>query len=284
MKIVADSSVMFSIEEGAQHSLTVLPLSVTIGNKTWLEYEEISSEEFLNHVRKGETPKSSSPPPSFILKAYDTDEEIIHIAMADGLSGAYEVACSLKAQAKHPEKVQILNSKTLCIPHRILACRAVQLSKEKVSASEIVEALQKMIQTAHSYLIPEDFDFLRRGGRLTPIAAKIATLLKAVPVMQQTADGCHLERFTVARQFGKAVDSIIRDLKKRGVNDHFFISISHSDNFKQANAALRAIKESFPRCKKGIFELGPAFITQGGPGCIAIQIIDLESCPNLAFT
>lgn len=128
MRIVADSSVMFSVEEGARRGMTVLPLTVSIDGTTWLEYEDISSEEFLALVRAGALPQSASPPPALTLAAYDTDEEVVHLAMADGLSGAYEVACGLRAQARHPERVHVLNTRTLCVPHRALACYAVQLA------------------------------------------------------------------------------------------------------------------------------------------------------------
>lgn len=163
MKIVTDSSVMFSVEDGARRGMTVLPLVVAIDGQTWLEYEDISAEEFLAKVRAGALPQSASPPPALTLAAYDTDDEVIHLAMADGLSGAYEVACGLVKQARHPERVQVVNTRTLCVPHRVLACTAVQLAGQGLDAAAVLEALDAQIATAHSYLIPEDFDYLRRA-------------------------------------------------------------------------------------------------------------------------
>ena len=75
MKIVTDSSVMFSVEEGARRGMAVLPLVVTIDGQSWLEYEDVSAEEFLAKVRAGALPQSASPPPALTLKAYDTDED-----------------------------------------------------------------------------------------------------------------------------------------------------------------------------------------------------------------
>ena len=84
MKIVTDSSVMFSVEEGARRGMAVLPLVVTIDGQSWLEYEDVSAEEFLAKVRAGALPQSASPPPALTLKAYDTDEEVIHLAWPTG--------------------------------------------------------------------------------------------------------------------------------------------------------------------------------------------------------
>ncbi|MGI6105520.1 MAG: DegV family protein [Raoultibacter sp.] len=284
MQIVTDSSVMLSTAEGRERGLVVLPLSVSVSGKTWLEYDEISPEDFMNLVRQGDVPTSSSPPAGLTINAYDTDEEVIHITMADGLSGSYEVACGLQPQAKHPERVHILNSRTLCVPHRVLVYHARNLAKEGHKPHDILDKLKGMVDSAHSYLIPEDFDFLRRGGRLTPLAAKVVTMIKAVPVMEQTPDGKRLERFTITRAFEKAIHAIIEDLKKRKINDNFYIGISHADNTPHATKAGDMIAKAFPRCRQGIFGLSPAFITQGGPGCVAIQAIDIRSCPGIELS
>lgn len=141
MKIVTDSSVMFSVEEGARRGMAVLPLVVTIDGQSWLEYEDVSAEEFLAKVRAGALPQSASPPPALTLKAYDTDEEVIHLAMADGLSGAYEVACGLVKQARRPDRVHVVNTRTLCVPHRVLACTAVRLAEQGADARAVLETL-----------------------------------------------------------------------------------------------------------------------------------------------
>ena len=234
MRIVADSSVMFSVEEGARRGMTVLPLTVSIDGTTWLEYEDISSEEFLALVRAGALPQSASPPPALTLAAYDTDEEVVHLAMADGLSGAYEVACGLRAQARHPERVHVLNMRTLCVPHRALACYAVQLGGQGLGAEEVVGRLGAMMRTTRSCLIPEDFDYLRRGGRLTPLAAKFAHLVKAFPVMEQTDDGRRLGKLAIARSFKKAIAAVAADFEGRGVGEGYYVSVSHADNPDQA--------------------------------------------------
>ena len=281
MKIVTDSSVMFSIEEGAKRGLTVLPLTVSIDGETWLEYEDISSEDFLTRVRAGALPRSSSPPPGLTLEAYDTDEEIVHICMANGLSGAYEVACGLVKQARHPERVHVVNSQTLCIPHRALAFAAKAAAAQGRTAEEVVGMLRRMRESARSYLIPEDFDYLRRGGRLTPLAAKFAHMIKAFPLLVQTEDGTRLEKRKIARSFVKAVETVVAVFVALGSGEGHFISVSHADNLAQASVAANLLSGHFPAARVGVFELGPAFITQGGPGCIAIQVVDLGFCPGL---
>ncbi|MEG0217165.1 MAG: DegV family protein, partial [Raoultibacter sp.] len=135
MKIVSDSSIMLTVAEGARKGIDVLPLAVTIGAETWLEYEDISTAEFLDRVRAGGVPQSSSPPPALTLEAYNTEEEVLHIAMADGLSGAYHMASSLVPQAVHPENVHVINATTLCVPQRALVYRAKELADNNFGAA-----------------------------------------------------------------------------------------------------------------------------------------------------
>ena len=116
---------------------------------------------------------------------------------------------------------------------------------------------------------------------MTPLAAKFAHLVKAFPVMKQTEDGTRLEKMKVARSFAKAINAIADDLEACGVDEGFFVGVSHADNLAQAAEASRMMAERFPACRHGVFELGPAFITQGGPGCLAIQVVGLGAFPDL---
>lgn len=177
----------------------------------------------------------------------------------------------------------MVNSATLCAPHRALALAAVELAKRCEHAADVIERLRPMIASAHSFLLPEDFEYLRRGGRLTPLAAKFAHLVKAAPVMCQTDDGTRLERLAIARSFKKGVEAVVAELEKRGVGEGHFISVSHADNPEGAGWAMDRLKAAFSGCRFGVYDLGPAFITQGGPACIAIQSIDLKAFPDLAM-
>lgn len=281
MKIVTDSSVMYTPEQAREIGIEVMPLSVTIGEETWLEYQEISSEQFLDKVRAGATPKSSCPPVGLMNAAFDTDEDVICLSMADGLSGSYSVAHAQGLQAKNADRVHVINTKTLCIPHRIMALAAVRMRERGLDTASIVENMRVMSESHRSYLIPEDFDFLRRGGRLTPMAAKFASVLKAVPVMKQTEDGKRLERLTITRSLTKGIAAVVSELQKHGVGKGHYISVSHAGNMAAAKQAIEQLKAAFPESPMGIFDLSPAFITQGGPGCFAIQSIDLSLCPEV---
>ena len=111
------------------------------------------------------------------------EDEIINISMADGLSGTYNSACMAKSMDNNPERIDVINSKTLCGPHRYLVDLAVKLVEVGYTRNQIVNEIMKFIETSTSFLIPYDFDFLVRGGRVSSIVGKIGSAIKLVPVM-----------------------------------------------------------------------------------------------------
>ena len=108
---------MFTPQEGARSDMIVLPLNVTIGGKTYREFEELTSAQILEMIREGNIPTSSQPSPAEIMAAYEQATEnrpIIFITMADGLSGTYSTAMAARENMPNKEHITVVNSRTLC--------------------------------------------------------------------------------------------------------------------------------------------------------------------------
>lgn len=279
IKIVTDSSTLFSVKEGQAKNINIVPLSVTINDKTYKEIEDINTEEFISIINDGYIPMSSQPPIGEVINIYEKyqDDEIINISMADGLSGTYTTACMAKNMLEYGDRISVINSKTLCGPHRYLVEVAVKLAEANKSREEIVREIEELKETSKSFLIPNDFDFLVRGGRLNPVVGKIGGLIKLVPVMKQDDDGRTLVKFVTKRTFSKAILSICESLKELGVNENYKIYIAHACKEELANIAKGIILDNIICNDIEILKLSPAFTTQGGPGCIAIQMIKKHS-------
>lgn len=277
MKIVADTSTLYTPAEGAALDLTVCPLSVTVNGNTYVEYVEITSKEFVDIVRAGGVPTSSQPSVGRFIEAFENanGEDTIALCMADGLSGTYQSAVGARNSVANNENIHVINTKTLCGPHRYMVNKAMKMKNDGVSFAEIKAEMERLAESNISFLIPSDFDFLKRGGRLTPIAATALGMLKVVPVMTQTEDGKRLESFGIKRTHKKAVAAICDKFHEMGVDDKYLISVSHADVKELATATVDQIHAEFPNTQIEMLDLSPAFITQGGPGCVAIQAIKL---------
>ncbi len=275
MKIITDTGTMFSPEEGNQKGIVVLPLNVIVDKKSYKEFVDIQSQEFINMVKEGHIPRSSQPSVGEVMEVFEKyqDEEILVINMADGLSGTYQTSLGVRETMEHNENIHVMNSMTLCGPQRYLVEKALDLKAKGFNLESIKQELYKSIATEKSFLIPQDFGFLKRGGRLTPLAATLGGMLKIIPVMTTTKDGKRLEKFTIKKTMKSAVKEIIKSFQELGVDENYKIFVSHADVLEQAKKVVEQIQQSFENVVIELYELSPAFITQGGPGCIAIQTI-----------
>ncbi len=202
-----------------------------------------------------------------------SDAEIINISMADGLSGTYQSACSAKEMVGNKERITVINTKTLCGPHRYMVQKAQKMKDAGHTAAEILAWLREAANNHESFLIPQDFGFLRRGGRLTPMAAALGSVLKLKPVMNQTPDGRRLDKFAVKRTMSSAIKTVVDHMKEKKVGLQHIVYISHAEALADDMKAKAAIEEAFEGIETHILELSPAFVTQGGPQCVAIQYI-----------
>jgi len=275
VRIVSDTSTLYSTTQAEEAGFSVSPLSVTIAGNSYREFDEITSEQFVSIIRQGHMPTSSQPAIGEVEALYNrfAGEEIINVAMAHGLSGTYTSAQAAAQMCDHADKISVINTRTLCGPHRYLVEKAVQWAKDGLSRDVIVEKLNALMDTAKSYLVPADFDYLRRGGRLSPLVSYMGKAANLTPIMTQTEGGERLTPASIKRGYSHAVKYIVNELKKAGVGSGWRVYISHASAMDKAKQTLAALKEAMPEAICEILPLSPAFITQGGPGCVAVQYI-----------
>ena len=276
VRIVSDTSTLYSTAQAIEAGFRVSPLSVTIAGNSYKEFEEISSEEFVGIINQGNLPVSSQPSIGDVVAMYEQypDDEILNISMAMGLSGTYQSAVSAAEIAGGGERIRVINSRTLCGPHRYLVEKAVELAKNNHSMDEIRAFVEKKMDTAKSYLMPADFDYLRRGGRLSPLVSHVGKVAGLAPAMTQTEDGTRLIVAGIKRGFANAIKFVAASLQERGVGKGWLVSVSHAAAQDKAEQAVKILQAVMPEARFEILPLSPAFITQGGPGCVAVQVVE----------
>ena len=275
VRIIADTSTLYSTAEARAAGFAVSALSVTIAGSSYREFDEISAEEFVSIIRQGHMPTSSQPAIGEVEALYNefAGEEILNVAMAHGLSGTYTSACAAAELCDHADKIHVVNTRTLCGPHRYLVEKAVEWANAGEMVEKITEKLNKLMDSARSFLVPADFDYLRRGGRLSPLVSYVGKAANLTPIMTQTENGERLTAAGIRRGFPHAVKYIVKELEKAGVGKGWRVYISHAAARDKAELVLEKLKEAVPEAVCEILPLSPAFITQGGPGCVAVQYI-----------
>jgi len=274
MRIIADTPTLYSPGETKDMGLTIIPSCTIIDGEVYRDFEDITTEEFLTKVEAGAVPTTSQPAIGEILEVYQScDEEILVLPIGDGLSGTYQNMESARGMVENSERIHVVNTKTLAGPQRYLVQKAMKLREQGIDIEGIKRALKESIESSRSFVIPVDFNFLKRSGRLTPVAAKIGTVLKISPVLTQTEDKQRITLFGIKRTKNKAIASIIDHFKELGVNEDYLITISHGGVIEEAKNVVAQFKEQFVNTAVELFALVPSLLSHGGPGCIVIQTI-----------
>jgi DegV family protein with EDD domain len=273
MKILSDSSTLYTPAQAAEKGLAVFPLSVMAGDQAYRDLDTITSTKLLQLIEQGKDVFTSQPSIGEKMEFYESnpEESYLDVTMAQGLSGTYDSAVMAKNSTEMPENIEVFNSQTLCGPHRYMVDQALKWNEEGLSKAEIVRRLEQMRDHEASYLMPFDFSFLARGGRVSGMSAGIGSLLKLIPIMKKRDDGKALEKMGVSRTWKKAVRQVIDDMKKNGADESWVFFVSHANNPDCADAAQAMFESEFPKAKVELLPLSPAFIVQGGPGCVALQ-------------
>lgn len=277
--IISDSSTMYSIESAKKKGLSIVPLNISVDSQTYRDFEDITSTQLLTMIEEHKIPKTSQPSLGEKIDLYNKlskdGDEVIDIAMASGLSGTYQTAMMAKDSCDNPDLVHVVDSQTLCGPHRLMVDTALEMANNGASAKDIVKLIVQSRMQEESYLVPVDFQFLVRGGRIKGLAATLGGALKLIPILKKGVDGIGLDKFGVSRTYKKAVNMVVEDFKNNGFDSNYTFYISHAFNEDLAMMFEKKINETFEGVKVVIYPLSPAFITQGGPGCVAVQAIKM---------
>lgn len=274
IRLITDSSCTYSKEEAKKMGFFVNPLQITMGDETFRDFEDITSEEFILKVKNGGIPHTSQPNVADLLEIFEAypNDEFIYLSIADGLSGAYQSAMACKNMVENNERIHIVNTETLWGAQKRMVEIALEMIKNNFKVNEIIEKIKEMATTTKSYLMPIDYDFLKRGGRLNATAAMVASVIKLVPVVTLSPEGKSIDKFAIQRSMKKAISMVIEILKKQDITN-MKIYLSHAlSNEVDLEYARKLLKENFPDNEICDLSLAPSMISHGGPGCIAIQV------------
>jgi DegV family protein with EDD domain len=274
IRIITDTSTLLKVEDGKRLNIEVLPLCINIGD---LEKRDtmLDMDELYDKISKGTIVTSSQPPIGEVMDIYEKypEDEIINITLAAGLSGTYGSAVGAKVSVDNNDNITVFNSKTLCGNQRYMVEKAVSMRDEGKSFKEIIECLEDLRNNQGTFIIPQNFEYLKRSGRLTSMAATVATVLNLRTILTQTEDGCKLDKFATKRSFKLAVKCILEQLENINIGENYIIYVSHARALNDANKIISLLKEKFPNTEIRLLEFEAAFVTHAGPECVAIQYI-----------
>lgn len=278
--IVTDSNSGITQSAAKELGIYVLPMPFMINDETFYEDISLSQDQFYEMLASDANISTSQPSPEDVmnlwndlLKEYD---EIVHIPMSSGLSGSCQSAMMLAEE--FDGKVQVVNNQRISVTQRQSALDAQMLAAKGFSAAEIKQKLEDDKFNSSIYIMMDTLYYLKKGGRITPAAAAIGTLLRLKPVLQ--IQGEKLDAFAKARTTtqGKSImiNAIKADIENRfgGAydKDKFYLEIAHAHSEEAALAFKEEILAAFPEANLNIDPLSLSVACHIGPGALAIAI------------
>lgn len=279
MKIafVSDSGTGLNRKELASLGVFSVPLQITCDNHSFLENETISIDSVNEYMRNEKVLTTSLPPLGLIeelfikLKAEGYDM-IFAIPICKGLSGTINAMELIAKQVGI--KFDYFDHHVTAIVEKYMIIKAKELYEEGVSIKEIKSVLSAICDTTNTLLIPIDLQHLKRGGRLTPLAATLGGLLKITPILKinKETQG-KIDVYTKVRTLKKAMQRTV-ELMKNEIPDeglNYRITVAHVDALANANILLNIYKDNFPKAQFEVIDLVSVVSVHTGIGCLATQ-------------
>ena len=276
--IVTDSNSGISQEQGRELGIKVVPMPFYINEKMYLEGITLSQEEFYERLKKDEPISTSQPSPGEVCGLWDNllqeYDEIVHIPMSSGLSNSCETAMGLALD--YEGKVQVVDNQRISVTQRQAVLDAITLRDAGKTASEIKEVLTAEKMESSIYITLETLKYLKRGGRITPAAAAIGTVLNLKPVLQIQGD--KLDAYSKTRGKKQARKVMLKAMKDDWENrfaqyvqkGEMCLMAAYAGNPEEALEFRQEVMEAFPGVDVHMDPLSLSVACHIGYGALAV--------------
>ncbi|MGN0352268.1 MAG: DegV family protein [Roseburia sp.] len=275
--IVSDSNSGITQSDAKELGVTILPMPFFINGETLYEDIDLTQDEFYQKLGEDVEISTSMPLVGNVTDLWDKlleeYDEIVYIPMSSGLSSSCETAYMLSQD--YDGKVQVVNNQRISVTQRQSVLDAKALAEKGKSAAEIKEILERDKMESSIYIMVDTLYYLKKGGRITPAAAALGTLLKLKPVLQ--IQGEKLDAFAKARTVKQAKSIMIEAMKNDFANrfhdekgEHIHLEMAYTHNEEDAENFKKEVQEAFPGMEIVMNPLSLSISCHIGPGSLAI--------------
>ena len=279
--IITDSNSGITQAEGEKLGIKVVPMPFTIAGTDYLEDINLTQEEFYTKLSSDEEVSTSQPSPGNLMDLWDEVlkeyDEIVYIPMSSGLSSSCASATSLSQDDDYEGKVFVVNNQRISVTMRNSVLDAIRLAGEGKTGAQIKEILEADKFNSSIYIMLDTLYYLKKGGRITPAAAALGTILRIKPVLQ--IQGEKLDSFAKARTISQGqkimLNAIKDDAEKRfgGLNpQNVRIDAAFTQDVERANEWKQMIEETFPGFDVHMDPLSLSVSCHIGPGALAVTV------------
>lgn len=275
--ILTDSNSGITQEEAEQAGIYVFPTPVYINDEVFYEGVDLTTDQFFARQAEGAEIKTSMPVVGDVIDKWESlleeYDEVVYIPLSSGLSSSCETAIMLAED--YDGKVQVVNNQRISVTMKLSVYDAKRLADAGKSATEIKEILEAMKFESTIYIMVDTLEYLKKGGRITPAAAAIGSLLKIKPVLQ--IRGEKLDSFAKARTVKQAkqimMDAIAKDMDEvlhDPTGENTIIAMAHTQKEEEIAKFKAEVEERFPGHDIFVDPLSLVVSSHIGPGALAV--------------
>lgn len=284
--IVTDSNSGITQAQAGELGISVLPMPFMIDGETYFEDITLTQEQFYEKLAQNADISTSQPSPESVMELWDSllkeYDEIVHIPMSSSLSGSCQTAMMLAED--YEGKVHVVNNQRISVTQRQSALGALEMAKKGYSAEQIKERLEETKGDSVIFITLDTLKYLKKGGRITPAAAALGTLLRIKPVL--IIEGGKLDAFSKARTAKQAKATMLTALAhemevRLGDKDakHMNLQIAHTTNWEAAEELKKEMESLYPGAPVHVDPLSLSIACHIGPGSLAVactKMLDME--------
>lgn len=279
---MTDSNSGITQKEAAGLGISVLPMPFMINDTTYFEDINLTQDRFYEFLENDAVVSTSQPSPDSLIhifhKLLAEYDEVVHIPMSSGLSGSCQTACMLAQEPEFAGKVFVVNNQRISVTQTQSVLDAMELAKKGYDGAQIKKILEEDKFNSSIYIMLDTLFYLKKGGRITPAAAALGTLLKLKPVLQ--IQGEKLDAFAKARtkSAGKSMmlQAIKNDIENRfggfdeSAKERVTLHIAYTKDAEEAELWKQEVMEAFPGFRLKMAPLSLSVACHIGPGALAL--------------
>ena len=282
--IMTDSNCGIMPSDADAYGIYVLPMPVIIDGETYYEGINITLDEFYKKQSTGAVISTSQPSPGDVTAMWDmilaSHDELVFIPMSSGLSNTCQTALILAEDEPYKGRVYVVNNHRISVTQAMSVLDAKALAGQGHTAGEIKEILEKESLDATIYIAVNTLEYLKKGGRITPAAAAIGTVLRLKPVL--TIQGDKLDSYAKARGMKSAFHTMLNALKNDisgrlaplKEQDRLKLGIANTLMEEERFEAFRLeLQQTFPELDLVYFPLTMSIGAHVGPGWLGIGAV-----------
>lgn len=280
--VITDSNSGITQSEAKELGIHVVPMPFFVNGDTFYEDISMNQKEFYEYLAQGAEVTTSQPTPDTLTSLWDEVlkeyEEIVYIPMSSGLSSSCGTAMMLSYEEPYENKVFVVDNQRISVTQRRSVLDAMELADKGYDAAQIQEILLREKFESSIYIMVDTLSYLKKGGRVTPAAAAIGTVLRIKPVLQ--IQGEKLDAYAKVKTLKQAkmtmIKAVRRDFEFRFHDpdgERFHMQIAYTEDDTEAMLFKQELEQEFPGHTIDIVDpLSLSVSCHIGPGALAVAI------------